>query len=240
MMRKGNAYAHADHLSGRRELQGGRHGGAGGGKDGGHFGLRKGNKALHDSGIKLRAAGFDKPANGLFVRKANAVRARGNHGVKGVDHGDDARNDRNFGALKAGRIRRTAQPYSGCFFIRAYSSASRRPGFLKMASGIPTLPISCRRAATSRFWSSASSRPSSWPTRMPHSARRVLCTPVLRSFKSRSWLKAQITELRSAVTCSSTCLTRKESGVRGRWEATPRSAGRSVSMAITNRANCTS
>src|SRR5713101_5817736 len=104
MMRKGNAYAHADHLSGRRELQGGRHGGAGGGKDGGHFGLRKGNKALHDSGIKLRAAGFDKPANGLFVRKANAVRARGNHGVKGVDHGDDARNDRNFGALKAGRI----------------------------------------------------------------------------------------------------------------------------------------
>src|SRR2546425_2727379 len=70
---------------------------------------------------------------------------------------------------------------------------------------------------------------------MPHSARRVLCTPVLRSLRSRSWLKAQITELRSAVTCSSTCLTRKESGVNGEWEAAPSSALRSSGMADTRK-----
>ena len=94
----------ADLVPGWKKLQGGRDGGAGGGKDGGHFGLRKGNKALHDSGIKLRATGFDEPPDGLLVRKTNAVRARGNHGVKGIDHGDDARNDGNLRALKASRI----------------------------------------------------------------------------------------------------------------------------------------
>src|SRR4029077_6555591 len=85
------------------------------------------------------------------------------------------------------------------------------PGLRRMESGTPTLPMSWRSAATSRFCSSASSRPSSWPTRMPHSASRVLCTPVLRSFKSRSWLKAQMTELRSAEACSSSCLMRRDS-----------------------------
>src|SRR3989442_12888163 len=48
-------------------------------------------------------------------------------------------------------MRKTAQPYSGCFFIRAYSSTSRRPGFFRIESGIPTLPMSWRSAATSRF-----------------------------------------------------------------------------------------
>src|SRR5207253_10607731 len=52
------------------------------------------------------------------------------------------------------------------------------------------------------------------PTRMPHSASRVLCTPVFRSFKSRSWLKAQMTDLRSAEVCSSSCLMRSKSGAR--------------------------
>jgi len=50
------------------------------------------------------------------------------------------------------------------------------------------------------------------------SARRVLCTPVLRSFKSRSWLNAQITELRSAAACSSSCLMRRDSSAR--WKGT--------------------
>src|SRR5580658_6262163 len=55
--------------------------------------------------------------------------------------------------------------------------------------------------------------------RMPHSARRVLCTPVLRSLRSRSWLKAQMTEVRRAETCSSSCLTRRDSGAQGVLES---------------------
>src|SRR5437667_4176788 len=50
---------------------------------------------------------------------------------------------------------------------------------------------------------------------MPHSASRVLCTPVFRSFKSRRWLKAQMTDLRSAEVCSSSCLMRSKSGAHG-------------------------
>jgi hypothetical protein len=46
---------------------------------------------------------------------------------------------------------------------------------------------------------------------MPHPARRVLCTPVFKSLRSRSWLKAQMTELRSAETYPSTSLILSES-----------------------------
>src|SRR5437667_7654429 len=110
-MRKSNPYARRGprrHLRIIREaakkLKGGGDRGACGGKDGGHFGLCKGTEALHHRGIKLRATGFDEPANGLLVRKTSAVGARGNHSVKGVDYGDDARNNGNFGTLQAGRI----------------------------------------------------------------------------------------------------------------------------------------
>src|SRR5712672_517124 len=63
---------------------------------------------------------------------------------------------------------------------------------------------------------------------MPHSARRVLCTPVLRSLRSRSWLNAQMTEVRSAETCSSTCLILRESDA-------PFFAGLKVSTEIPSR-----
>src|SRR5579864_642758 len=46
---------------------------------------------------------------------------------------------------------------------------------------------------------------------MAHSANRVLCTPVLMSFRSNKWLNAQITELRWANCCSSSSLTRSSS-----------------------------
>src|SRR5579862_9595449 len=49
---------------------------------------------------------------------------------------------------------------------------------------------------------------------MPHSARRVLCTPVLRSLRSRSWLKAQMTDVRRAEICSCTCLMPRDSGAQ--------------------------
>src|SRR6266403_4437706 len=70
----------------------------------GHFGLRKGKKALHHNGIELRATGEDKPANRLFKRQSFSVGPRGNHGVKRVDHRDDARNDGDFRFLQSGRI----------------------------------------------------------------------------------------------------------------------------------------
>src|SRR3984893_6513012 len=63
---------------------------------------------------------------------------------------------------------------------------------------------------------------------MPHSAKRVLCTPVLRSLRSRSWLKAQMTDVRSAETCSSTCLIFRES-------AAPITAGLRVSTGMPSR-----
>ena len=56
-------------------LEGRRDGGSGGGKDCGHLGLREANETLHHSRIELRAARFDEAANGLLVRKANAVGA---------------------------------------------------------------------------------------------------------------------------------------------------------------------
>src|SRR5437899_6215809 len=68
--------------------------------------------------------------------------------------------------------------------------------------------MSCKRAATSMSCRLFSSIPSSRATRTAHSASRVLCTPVLRSFKSRSWLKAQISEALRSLSCSlssSTC-----------------------------------
>src|SRR5712692_8671799 len=42
---------------------------------------------------------------------------------------------------------------------------------------------------------------------MAHSARRVLCTPVFKSLRSRSWLNAQISDVRSVTSCSSISLT---------------------------------
>src|ERR1700722_2859593 len=48
-------------------------------------------------------------------------------------------------------------------------------------------------------------------TRSAHSARRVLCTPVLMSFRSSIWLKAQTRELRKARCCSSSSLIRSTS-----------------------------
>src|SRR6266478_4109166 len=85
-------------------LKGGRDRGARGGKDRGHLGLREGNKAPHHVWIELCATRFDEPAYRFLVRQANAIRTRGNHGVERVDHRDDAGNDWNLRALKAGRI----------------------------------------------------------------------------------------------------------------------------------------
>src|SRR5581483_12143329 len=48
-------------------------------------------------------------------------------------------------------------------------------------------------------------------TRIAHSASRVLCTPVLMSLRSKSWLKAHTRELRNADCCSSSSFTRKSS-----------------------------
>jgi len=38
--------------------------------------------------------------------------------------------DKVTGVLQAGKVRRTAQPYSGCFLISAYSSSVKRPASL--------------------------------------------------------------------------------------------------------------
>src|SRR6266550_2066656 len=50
-------------------------------------------------------------------------------------------------------------------------------------------------------------------TRTAHSARRVLWTPVLMSFRSSNWLKAQMTDLRRSSCCSSSSLTRSRRSV---------------------------
>src|SRR5260370_11439273 len=80
-------------------LKGGRNRGARGGKNRGHLRLREGNEASHDIGIELCATGLDEPANRFLVRQTNAIGTRGNHGVKSINHGDDARNDGNLRLL---------------------------------------------------------------------------------------------------------------------------------------------
>jgi hypothetical protein len=80
----------------------------------------------------------------------------------------------------------------------------------KMESGTPILPMSCSRAATSTWHMWSSGIFSFRATLIVHSVRRVLCTPVLMSLRSRSWLNAQIRELRNARCCSSSSLMRMQ------------------------------
>src|SRR6267154_1753970 len=80
-------------------LKGGRNRGACGGKNRGHLGLREGNEASHYVGIELCATGLDEPADRFLVREPNAIGTRGNHSIKSINHGDDARNDGNLRLL---------------------------------------------------------------------------------------------------------------------------------------------
>src|SRR2546430_5175589 len=70
------------------------------GKNRGHLFPSEGEKALHHSRIELSATRLGKPAHGLFKWQTFAVRTRGDHGVKGVRHGNDARDDRNLGLFE--------------------------------------------------------------------------------------------------------------------------------------------
>jgi len=63
---------------------------AGGGEDAHHIGFGERQERLDDQRIELRATGFDEAARGFVERQAAAIRARGNHGVEGINHGDDA------------------------------------------------------------------------------------------------------------------------------------------------------
>ena len=75
-----------------------------GGEDGLHFGAGQGKEALDDGGIELGAAGLDEAALGLFEGEAFAIRARGDHGVEGVNDGDDAGADGDFVAGEAAGV----------------------------------------------------------------------------------------------------------------------------------------
>jgi len=79
-----------------------------------------------------------------------------------------------------------AQPYSGCFFINAYSSASNFPGFRRRRRERQLFDI-VKQRGNLQVLQHRLFEAEFLPTRMPHSARRVLCTPVFRSLRSRSW-----------------------------------------------------
>src|SRR3989442_7516598 len=84
--------------------EGGGDGGAGGGENGGHLRLGKGQEAFDDHGVELRAGGNGQAAHGLLEGKPRAVRPGRDHGVKRVNHRNDARNDGNLGGLQTGGI----------------------------------------------------------------------------------------------------------------------------------------
>ena len=67
-----------------------------GGEDGVHFCLREGQEGLYNDGVELRAAALNEAAYSFFVGKAFAVGTGRDHGIEGVDDGDDARDDGNF------------------------------------------------------------------------------------------------------------------------------------------------
>jgi hypothetical protein len=57
-----------------------------------------------DNGVKLSAAGFVEPAHGFLVRQTFSIGTRRNHGIKGIDYADDARDYWDFSAPKGGGI----------------------------------------------------------------------------------------------------------------------------------------
>src|SRR5690348_11149128 len=81
-------------------LQRGIDAGAGRGENAHHVGFGKRQERLDDERIELRTTGFDQAARGFVERQAAAIRARGNHGVEGVNHGDDAGAYGDFGFLE--------------------------------------------------------------------------------------------------------------------------------------------
>ena len=54
-----------------------------------------------DNRVELSATGFVEAAHGFLVGKAFSIGARRNHGVKCIDHADDAGDDRNLRILEA-------------------------------------------------------------------------------------------------------------------------------------------
>ena len=62
------------------------------------------HKALDHNRIKLSVAGLDQAAHGLFERQALPVGPGRDHGVKGIDHRNDARPNWDLISLQSPRI----------------------------------------------------------------------------------------------------------------------------------------
>src|SRR5438067_4537064 len=120
-----------------RKLQRGAAGGAGGGENVQHFLLGNRDEDIDDGGIELLAAGVDQAADGFVGREAAAIGAAGDHGVKGVDYGDDARPEGNIIAFKSGGIAAAIEAlmmmeYIKTGLLKRVEEAKYRPSILRM------------------------------------------------------------------------------------------------------------
>src|ERR1051325_4218676 len=70
--------------------------GAGGGKNAVNLAGSDGDKSVDYGRIKLPAAGLSQAAHSLFLRESVSIRPVGNHRVKRLDNGDNARTDGNL------------------------------------------------------------------------------------------------------------------------------------------------
>src|SRR5919109_978170 len=72
-----------------------------------------------------------------------------------------------------GACRTISAPMIGCCLIQIHSSSVSFPGLLRIWSGTPILPMSCRRAPWASRRSAAGFRPIRTPIRTDHSATRA-------------------------------------------------------------------
>jgi hypothetical protein len=78
--------------------------------------------------------------------------------------------------------------------MTARSSAVRRPGFDRIAAGIPILPMSWKSAPSSSRFSAGPSRPSSEPTFSARSVIQRACEDVYSSLASSAFARASTVE----------------------------------------------
>jgi len=120
--------------------------------------------------------------------------------------------------FKPGKHVQDCHPYSGCFLMSAYSSASSLPGLRRIASGIPT--FQCR--AQRRDFEIAQGvfiEAEFWPTRRP--TPQSVCAHLYSNPQVQQLIEGADHRIVSTEACSSRSLIRKlpEREATARWQA---------------------